>query len=105
MRPLTYLAGVVISNKTLADSVIEDIIDNSVENHLVYKSRGLDKPFFWLIDFEQLKLAGAVCFGKQDFREPGGASEGICLILSRPRFLSLPFPRLQVRCIEGLKTT
>ena len=60
MGAFALLAGVVVPDKTAGYGVIKDVVRDRVEDNLVLKRWGLDQPFLWLINIEQLKLSGAV---------------------------------------------
>ena len=66
MCSLLFLAGVVVPDKALADGVVQDVIHNCVEYHLVHERRGLHQSFLRLVDLENLKLAGGVDLPAQD---------------------------------------
>ena len=65
MCPLPFLAGVIVPDEALANGFVKDIIDNGVLDYLVHKRRGLYRPFLWLVDLEDFKLAGPIAAGQE----------------------------------------
>ena len=105
MCSFLLLAGEVVSDEALADGVVQDVIHDSMENHLVHERRSLHQPFLRLIDLEYFKLAGSIDLLAQDGRQLRCTDQSVRFILSGGNLVPFSFSRCQVRFVERLEGT
>lgn len=110
------LAGVAVPDKALCQGIIQDVIDQSVQHHLVHKCGCMYHPFLWFVYCENLKLTWHIAYllpdapvwlphiaDSQLTGELFRAGQRLRLVLDCFAFTALSLPGFKVGFVKYLK--